>query len=299
MVIGKINPHNSQDNGSIRISISGGAPPYLLKVCHQNDLIEETAEENVDTEGECLIEALSAGKYYLTLSDSLDHEITHLEMLQNTDEIKELQFTAISGKPISNYDSPDGELIVTAIGGVPPYEYMLNNSVSNSTGSFSGISQENCEIKVVDSMGQTHSEMINFEMVCFEESSHIQTDQGIRKASELNEKNTIGNQPIKQVVFSNLKVGGKLVKIPANSLGPSVPKFDTYVTPNHKIRVGVNMLRAEQLCHNGTRSSRNAPSMVQIRQPTRVYNLCLPQKQCVPINNMLMETLDPKSIVLR
>jgi len=385
----KKNPTCS-DNGEIQIKVSGGKPPYILRVSGNKD----TADEVVSEPGECVIECLNAGKYHLLVIDSVDHSVCRdiilrdkhsdlvlkinkcllgkiyftikngeppyrLEIrgavcltkiyqkegdyeLKNLDSgsyniylvdgcktvVKEnvilkgtipydssyscssfdestnktehcenrMKICKLVGKTISHYGAFDGEIYIKVDGGIPPYKYILGNSLVSGNGYFPKLGKERYDITIHDSSDNILKEKVNIGTVCFTKDAYILTDQGTIRIDGLSPQNSINGEKISLVVYGTLKPYSKLVEIPANCFNSGVPSVTTYLTPNHRLKVGNDIIRAECLVKS---KAKWGAKMIKTRNITEVYNVYLKCGQWIAVNNMTLESLDHDSIVVK
>ena len=115
----------------------------------------------------------------------------------------------------------------------------------------------------------------------------VNTDQGKVKFNELTTKNTINKHKIKKVV-SVMNKDNTMVLIKKDSLGDSVPNKDTYISNNHKILIDGNYFEAKNIINNINIHKKYMPRK-------RLYNVLLDHHGKMIVNNMVVETLDPKN----
>lgn len=123
--------------------------------------------------------------------------------------------------------------------------------------------------------------------ICFLGNTLVNTDQGKVKFNELTTKNTINKHKIKKVI-SVMNKDNTMVLIKKDSLGNSVPNKDTYISNNHKILIDGNYFEAKNIVNNINIHKKNMPRK-------RLYNVVLDHHGKMIVNNMVVETLDPKN----
>jgi hypothetical protein len=117
--------HGSGD-GVINISASGGVPPYTLLTTGPNSYSSSTFNQI----------GLNNGTYTITLSDSIGQNTSTVLSLSQPSQI----MANLTVNNITCDDSTDGQIIVAASNGNPPYEYNFEYPDSSSTGFMSGAS---------------------------------------------------------------------------------------------------------------------------------------------------------------
>ena len=123
--------------------------------------------------------------------------------------------------------------------------------------------------------------------ICFLGNTLVNTDQGKVKFNELTTKNTINKHQIKKVV-SVINKDDTMILIKKDSLGDSVPNKDTYISNNHKILIDGNYFEAKNIVNNINIHKKKMPRK-------RLYNVLLDHHGKMIVNNMVVETLDPKN----
>lgn len=128
------------NNGSICPQISGGTPPYLYFW-------------NNNSVSQCITN-LIGGTYTLTLTDGNNCTAIAACTIQ---EATEITFTVTTADD-SCYGANHGLIAIDAAGGVPPYQYSIDNGLTYSASdSFNLLSPQGYDVVVKDSLGCTAS----------------------------------------------------------------------------------------------------------------------------------------------
>ena len=96
------------------------------------------------------IENLMPGQYSLTVIDDANCRITASATVMNRAQL--VLSPAESVNTLCN-GSADGSASVTAVGGVTPYQYVLSNTDTNTTGTFGSLAAGSYQVQVIDAMG--------------------------------------------------------------------------------------------------------------------------------------------------
>lgn len=121
--------------------------------------------------------------------------------------------------------------------------------------------------------------------ICFVAGTPVDTDQGPIPIEQLDHKtNTINGRPI--VAISKItSTDSYLILLKANCLGPNQPSQDTTVSQLHKILYNGKMTAAQNLP--------NSNKIPYDGQP--LYNVLLENYSTMTVNNLTVETLNPRS----
>ena len=122
-------------DGSASVSVIGGTSPYNY------------SWSNGQTTSS--ITNLCAGTYSVDVTDANGCEITQAIMIGEPSNI----LTSIALTPVSCFGINDGEIIITATGGVFPYQYSLGAGLSQSNGIFTALTAGTYSVDVTDSNG--------------------------------------------------------------------------------------------------------------------------------------------------
>jgi large repetitive protein len=108
------------NTGSISITATGGTPPYLFK---------QVSGSLYDTIS--VFNNLTAGTYALSVKDQNNCLLNFSKTLQQPTVI----IASITANPTTCFENMDGQLTITASGGMPPYMFSLDSSsfVSSTT----------------------------------------------------------------------------------------------------------------------------------------------------------------------
>ena len=128
---------------------------------------------------------------------------------------------------------------------------------------------------------------------CFPAGTPIQTDQGIVPIEQINIlKNTIRGYKIKALIHSYL-TDKNMVLFKKGSLYNNVPSKDTVMSRYHKVYYNKRMGYAKDFVKMGIAQYKNYPKY------TPIFNLLLESHENMIINNMIVETQNPRSTVGR
>ncbi len=113
------------NDGSVAVEGSGGTPPYMYRFNTGSYQVSGTFSN------------LTAGNYTVTIQDAAlcEDDITVII----TDPSVPLSGTEVSKKPVSCFGGNDGNLTVTGIAGIAPYEYSINGTDFQSSGTFTNL----------------------------------------------------------------------------------------------------------------------------------------------------------------
>ena len=124
-------------------------------------------------------------------------------------------------------------------------------------------------------------------IICFLEGTPVKTDQGEIPIELLTFKNTINGKDIKSVT-KTVNHDGSMIKINQDALGVNCPSRDTYVSIHHGIFINNEMIRAKDLVNGNTVNK-------IVLGHKHVYNLVFNIHDKFTVNNMVVESQDPKS----
>ncbi|MCR4812958.1 MAG: gliding motility-associated C-terminal domain-containing protein [Bacteroidales bacterium] len=128
--------------GSIVIdSVRGGTPGYTYN--WSNGSHSDTGIENVEP-----------GEYSLTIIDAEGCSIT---VTATVDDRPQLTIDPGDQTNVDCYGNNTGSLAVVGDGGVTPYRYVLSDTDTNSTGSYSSLTAGTYTIQIIDAMGCKNS----------------------------------------------------------------------------------------------------------------------------------------------
>ena len=79
-----------------------------------------------------------------------------------------------------------------------------------------------------------------------------------------------------------------MVKLNQDCIAPNVPSTDTYISKDHGIVIDEKIVRAKELINGNTINKEYLPDQF-------LYNVCLETHGTMMVNNLKVETLDPKA----
>src|SRR5690606_488849 len=122
------------NDGSAKVHITGGIPPYDIKW------------SNGETSGE--ITNLIGGTYFVYVTDSRGCEVTANVVVAQPGG---LQLDTVTQKNPTCFEGNDGAISVNVTGGIPPYEYQWNTGAI--TNSISDLSAGKYTLRITDGQG--------------------------------------------------------------------------------------------------------------------------------------------------
>jgi len=131
------------NNGSLDITVTGGTMPYRFNWTGPGGFTATTQN----------ISGLEAGWYNLVLTDTNNCILNHipLDSITSPPEI----LISLASTDITCFGDNDGNITVTASGGVPPYEYSRNGVTWQALNIFSGLSPATYTIYIRDANAPT------------------------------------------------------------------------------------------------------------------------------------------------
>ena len=127
--------------------------------------------------------------------------------------------------------------------------------------------------------------------ICFPAGTPVQTDQGSLAIEKINSnKNTIRGKKI-VAITKTVTIEDKIICIEKDALGPNIPSQKTFISRNHKLFYNKQMVKAKHLVGK-VEGVYNKKYNGEI-----LYNILLETHEKMMINNLIVETLDPSSIV--
>jgi hypothetical protein len=274
---------------SITFSLAGGASPYYLVVRGPVDF-----QQTYFQPGTYILSGLIPGNYLLTITDSQGRVVRERVTIASQTEplaISELNVNNVSGNNVC-----DGSIRIQAKGGRPPYQYVLNGTVRNSTGTFANLCSDSYQVTVVDQRGVQVSETVIVGVICFTRDSYVETDQGPVRVDRLKPWHTVRKQPVRLVCSGTVPPGSDLIEVSPGAIKPGVPNRPLVLTPNHRVFHAGRFVQAGQLARvTGSRQVKT----IKTRQKTEVFNVLLPNYTTMGVNGLEIESLHPKSTVAR
>jgi len=129
--------------------------------------------------------------------------------------------------------------------------------------------------------------------ICFPAGTPVRTDQGNIPIEQIDPKiNTIGRNPIVAITKSFMNEDS-IVCIEKNSLGINIPNKRTYISNYHGIIYNNKLIPAKQLVGR-------LRGIYSVKYENQIlYNVLMEKHYVIIINNMKVETLNPKNIVAK
>jgi len=127
--------------------------------------------------------------------------------------------------------------------------------------------------------------------VCFPSGTPVNTDQGSIEIQKIKPNvHTINNFKI-IAVTKTVTLEDKIVCIKKNALGENVPSQTTFISKNHKILYNDEMIKAKHLVKK--------IEDVEFKEYNgeALYNVLLETNNTMTVNNLIVETLDPKNMI--
>jgi hypothetical protein len=168
---------------------------------------------------------------------------------------------------------------------------------------------------ITQSVGQIMQDNLLVANICFIKGTNVVTDQGIIEIQNISLANTINGKKILMTTKTK-NVDDYMVLIKRDALSKNVPNEDTWLTGEHCVLYNRKMVKARNLV-NGTMeravaegagerfnsidiSRRSCVQKIKMEQQ-EVYNLLLEGETSGEMiaNNLIAETLDPKSIFVK
>lgn len=128
------------NNGALTVEAQNGTGPYTFNWSNGVQAVDPSSST---------IGNLSAGTYSVTLTDqngcstSLNTFITDPAQLSGT----------ATNDQLDCFGDTDGQVVVSAVGGTPPYFFSLNGGVVQNSGTFSALSGGNYAVEITDASG--------------------------------------------------------------------------------------------------------------------------------------------------
>lgn len=124
--------------------------------------------------------------------------------------------------------------------------------------------------------------------ICFPPYTKISCDQGQVRIDSINKNyHTIRGEEIKMITCIKNK-RNFIVEIDKNSFGEKIPSKKTHISLNHRLFVNSKFLKAKQLVDLYPRHCR------YICYNELLYNVLMEKHTIMNVNNLVVETLDPK-----
>ncbi|MBK7343818.1 MAG: gliding motility-associated C-terminal domain-containing protein [Saprospiraceae bacterium] len=114
-------------DGAILLQTTGGVPPYLYDWQDGSGFVTSNSLTNIPV-----------GLYFVTIRDANDCEVTLAVDVRELELLLDPAIQAVVEPSCFGYS--DGQITMTIINGLPPYEYNFNNTGWTTNNSFSGLS---------------------------------------------------------------------------------------------------------------------------------------------------------------
>ena len=126
---------------------------------------------------------------------------------------------------------------------------------------------------------------------CFTGDAILSTDQGLVEIKAVDTTYTINGEAIKGI-SETIYTQDKIVAIEKNAFGANKPNKKTLVAPFHKFLINGKMRMAAELV--------NEDSIYLTKYKKQpLYNIILEKQDLMIINNVIVETLNPESLVAK
>lgn len=127
--------------------------------------------------------------------------------------------------------------------------------------------------------------------ICFPAGTPVKTDQGIISIEQIDtQKHTIHNQPILHVT-QTVTLDKYLICFEKGSIGPNLPNKKTVMSKDHQIMYNGQLVPAYRFL-DMTSEVKKVKYSGEI-----LYNVLLADWSTMSVNNLICETLDPKSAI--
>lgn len=127
--------------------------------------------------------------------------------------------------------------------------------------------------------------------ICFEGNVKVKTDKGEKYIKNIKRGERINGKKIEEVT-KTLSNERTIVKIKEGSLGKGVPKEDTIITKEHKIKYKGKMIEARKLVNGET-------IIFEKYEGETLYNILLKNEGEMEVNGMIVETLNPSNNIAK
>ena len=190
-----------------------------------------------------------------------------------------------------------GVTTVTINGTINPSSFIINSSTS-ITATLSSVVPV-ASVVVSTSDNQTSNTFIVNPPIyptCFPAGTPILTDQGIVAIEKINPKvHTIQNKRI-VAITQTITNENYLVCIEKNALGVNIPSEKTIISRCHSVLFDDKMCQARYL----NRYVKNKKSVYNVKYNGEIlYNILMEKHEKMNVNNMTVETMNPKNIIAK
>tara|TARA_B110000037_G_C17098988_1_gene497205 strand:- start:544 stop:2094 length:1551 start_codon:yes stop_codon:yes gene_type:complete len=122
--------------------------------------------------------------------------------------------------------------------------------------------------------------------ICFLKGTPVMTDQGEINIENITSKYTINKKIIIKLIIIPNKFN-YIIEVQKNALGENIPSRTTFMSKEHGIFINGKLIRAKYLVNNKT-------ILIKYIGKHKIYNILMKKYDKMMVNNMLVETLDPK-----
>lgn len=138
-----VNATCGQNNGTITVAASGGTSPYTYSI------------NGANMQTNAVFGALAPGNYTIQIADANGFSGTAGIFLAA------IPLPSISAQPTpASCNNNDGIIDVTATGGIPPYQYMIDQGMATPSGYFAGLPTGTHQAAIMDESGCVEKESV-------------------------------------------------------------------------------------------------------------------------------------------
>jgi hypothetical protein len=126
---------------------------------------------------------------------------------------------------------------------------------------------------------------------CFTGEAKLKTDQGLIQIKDVSIKNTIDNKKIKGI-SKTIWPMDKIVVIEKHALGHNYPSTKTKVAPTHRFLINETLQPIMNFVNNEN------IYLTKYKNET-LYNVIIGENETMKVNNMVVESLDPNTLIAK
>jgi subtilisin-like proprotein convertase family protein len=126
---------------------------------------------------------------------------------------------------------------------------------------------------------------------CFTGEAKLKTDQGLIQIKDVSIKNTIDNKKIKGI-SKTIWPMDKIVVIEKHALGHNYPSTKTKVAPTHRFLINETLQPIMNFINNEN------IYLTKYKNET-LYNVIIGENETMKVNNMVVESLDPNTLIAK
>ena len=176
--------------------------------------------------------------------------------------------------------------------GNDPYEHFGYSVSISSDGRMVAIGANKADINNEAGSEQHEAGRVEvYATACFTKDAVVKTDQGLVNINKITTKHTIDDQFINGI-SKTIHTQNKLVSIDPGAFGKNQPNKKTLVAPFHRFLVDSTLKMAVELVNNDT------IYLVKYKEQP-LYNILLEKLGTMEVNNVIVETLNPNSLVAK